>query len=111
MRQLVDLLESDDFPTRQKAAEELEKQAGAVAPYLRQILTKEKPSLEVRRRLQQIVEAMESKPESLRDVRAVEALEWIGTPDAVRLLGELADGAAEARLTREANAAKGRLMR
>jgi WD40 repeat protein len=111
VRQLVEMLESDDFEKRQKAAEELEKQADAAASLLRQILMKEKPSLEVRRRLQQIVEAIQTNPESLRAIRAVEALEWIGTPDAVRLLGELAQGAAEARLTREANAAKGRLMR
>jgi Tol biopolymer transport system component len=109
VRQLVEMLDSDNFEKRQKAAEELEKQADAVAPFLRQILVKEKPSLEVQRRLQQIVEAIQSKPESLRDVRAVEALEWIGTPDAVRLLGELAHGAAEARRTREATAAKRRL--
>ncbi len=66
---------------------------------------------EVRRRLQQIVDTLENKPESLRAVRAVEVLEWIGTPDAVGLIRELADGAAEARLTREAVAARGRLRR
>jgi WD40 repeat protein len=111
VRQLVEILDSDDFEKRQKAAAELEKQDDTTASLLRQILMKVKPSLEVRRRLQQIVEAIQSKPESLRAVRAVEALEWIGTPEAVRLLGELAHGAAEARLTREANAAKRRLMR
>jgi hypothetical protein len=110
VRQLVEMLDGD-FQKRQKAAEELEKQSDAVAPLLRRILAKEKPSLEVRRRLQQIVEALENKPESLRYVRAVETLEWIGTPDAVRLVGELTRGAAEARLTREANTAKRRLMR
>ncbi len=111
IRQLVDRLDSDDFSTRQKAAEELEKQANSAAGLLRQIMTKEKPSLEVRRRLQQIVEGMESKPESLRSVRAVEVLEWISTPGAVRLIDKLANGADQARLTREANAAKWRLSR
>jgi RNA polymerase sigma factor (sigma-70 family) len=109
VRQLVEALDSADFPTRQKAAEELEKRADAAASLLRQIIAKEKPSLEVRRTLQQILEAMESKPESLRTVRAVEVLEWIATPDAVRLLDELAKGAADARLTREAAAARKRL--
>jgi hypothetical protein len=111
IRQLVEMFDSDDFEKRQKAAEELEKQADTAVSLLQQILMKEKPSLEVRRRLQQIVEAIPSKPETLRAVRAVEALEWIATPDAVRLLGELARGAAEARLTREASATKGRLTR
>jgi WD40 repeat protein len=111
VRQLVDMLDSDDFQKRQKAAEELAKQADVAAATLRQIMAKEKPSLEVRQRLQQILEGIESKPESLRAVRAVEVLEWIATPEAVRLIDELANGAAEARLTREASAAKRRLAR
>jgi RNA polymerase sigma factor (sigma-70 family) len=110
VRQLVDLLDSADFPTRQKAAEELENRADTAAGLLRQILAKEKPSLELRRRLQQILESIETKPETLRAVRSVEVLEWIGTPGAVRLLGELAGGAADARLTREAAAAGKRLQ-
>ncbi|HZY90155.1 MAG TPA: WD40 repeat domain-containing protein, partial [Gemmataceae bacterium] len=111
IRQLVGRLDGDDFATRQKAAEELEKQADSAAGLLRQIMTKEKPSPEVRRRLQQIVERVENKPGPLRSARAVEVLEWIGTPGAVRLIGELAGGADDARLTREANAAKQRLSR
>ncbi len=111
VRQLVDMLDSDDFPTRQKATEELEKQADTAAGVLRQILAKENPSLEVRRRLQQILDSLGKKPESLRAARAVEVLEWIGTPEAVRLIGELAGGAADARLTREAVEAKRRLSR
>ncbi|HTU89660.1 MAG TPA: hypothetical protein VMF69_06145, partial [Gemmataceae bacterium] len=111
VRQLVEMLDSDDFPTRQKAAEELEKHADAATGLLRQIVAKEKPSLEVRRRIQQILDATESKPETLRVIRAVEVLEWIATPEAVRLIGELSDGAADARLTREAAAARTRLRR
>lgn len=111
IRQLVEMLDSADFSTRQKAAEELEKQGDAAAGLLQEIVAKEKPSLEVRRRLRQIVEGIESKPESLRAVRAVEVLESIATPGAVRLIDELAKGAAEARLTREASAAKRRLDR
>jgi RNA polymerase sigma factor (sigma-70 family) len=111
VRQLVKMLDSDDFSTRQKATEELESQADVASSTLRQIIANEKPSLEVRRRLQQIVESVENKPETLRAVRAVEVLEWIGTPEAVRLLGELANGAADARLTCEAAAARRRLRR
>jgi WD40 repeat protein len=111
LRQLVDMLDNADFSTRQKAVEQLEKQNDAAAGLLRQIVDKEKPSLEVRRRLQQIVESIENKPKWLRAFRAVEVLEWIRTPDAVRLLGELSNGAADARLTREAAAAKRRFQR
>lgn len=111
VRQLVDMLDSADFPTRQKATEELEKQADVAASTLRQILTKEKPSLEVRRRLQHILEGIDTNPETLRAVRTVEVLELIATPDAVRLIDQLAHGAADARLTREAVAARRRLRK
>ena len=74
-------------------------------------MAKEKPTLEMRRRLEQILEAMENKPESLRAARAMEVLEWIATPDAVRLIDTLANGAADARLTREAVAARQRRRR
>jgi RNA polymerase sigma factor (sigma-70 family) len=111
IRQLVDMLDSADFSVRQKASEQLEKQADAAAGLLRQIMTKESPSLEVRRRLQPILENIENNSESLRVARAVEVLEWIGTPDAVKLLGELANGAGDARLTREASAAIRRVRR
>lgn len=111
VRELVQMLDGDDFKERQKAVAELEKMADASTATLRRILEKEKPSLEVRRRLRQILEALESKPESLRAARAVEVLEWIATPDAVRLLEELAKGAADARLTHEAAAAYARLRR
>jgi len=111
IRQLVEMLDSADFPTRQKAAEELEKQNDAAAGLLRHIVAKEKPSLELRRRLQQIVESIESKSEPLRAIRAMEVLEWMATPAAVRFINELAGGAAGARLTNEAVAAKRRLQR
>jgi hypothetical protein len=49
--------------------------------------------------------------ETLRSIRAVEALEHIATPEARDLLDRLAAGAPEARLTREAKAALERLGR
>ena len=47
----------------------------------------------------------------LRCFRAVAVLEQIGTPEAKQLLLNLSEGAPEARLTREAKAALGRLVR
>ncbi len=105
VRQLVKALDSDVFAERQKAAAELAKHADAAASLLRQTI-KDKPSLYVRRTLQQILESLETTPETLRAVRAVEVLESITTPDAVRLIDEMAKGTADARLTREADAAR-----
>jgi hypothetical protein len=47
--------------------------------------------------------------ETVRQIRAVEALEYIGNPEARRLLDKLAAGPPETRLTQEARAAAGRL--
>ena len=47
----------------------------------------------------------------LRALRAVEVLEYIGTTEAKKLLMALAQGAAEARLTREAKASLKRLAK
>jgi hypothetical protein len=47
--------------------------------------------------------------EALRTVRAIEVLERTATPEACKLLRELAKGAPGARLTREAAAALKRL--
>ena len=49
------------------------------------------------------------KPDRLLQLRAVELLEGIATPVARDVLSELANGAAEAPLSREAAAALGRL--
>ena len=52
-----------------------------------------------------------SEYEVFRPGPPVEAVEWIGTPDAVKLLEAWAGGAADARLTDEAKAALARLKR
>jgi hypothetical protein len=50
-------------------------------------------------------------PSGLRAIRTVEAVEWMGTPDAVKLLGTWAGGVAGATHTEEAKAALARLKR
>ena len=52
-----------------------------------------------------------NQPERLRMLRALEALERIGTPEARQLLHQLGQGAPEAWLTREAKAGLQRLTR
>jgi hypothetical protein len=107
-RLLADL-DSDRFAVRQQAAAELERLEAAAEPALRRAL-EGRPSLETRRRLERLLARLETwSPERLRTLRAVEALERAGTPEARRLLNALAEGAAGAWLTREAAAARDRL--
>jgi RNA polymerase sigma factor (sigma-70 family) len=95
-------LDSGAFAIREKAAAELEQRGDTVEPLLRQALAG-KPSLEVRRRLEKLLANLNPEsPNRLRMLRAVEVLEHAGGAEARRLLEELAGGAPEAWLTREA---------
>jgi WD40 repeat protein len=107
---LIADLDNDDFAIREWATEELTKLGEPAAPALRKALAG-RPPAEVEQRLKQILQGLEGglTPEQLRETRAVEALEHIGTPEARRLLEALAKGAPEARLTREAAASLKRL--
>ena len=105
-------LDDDKFAVREAAEAGLNRLAEAAAPALRQALDG-KPSSEVRQRLTRVLEhlAREDTPEHRRSVRAIEVLERLGTPEARQVLGELVQGAAAARRTREAKASLDRLAR
>jgi RNA polymerase sigma factor (sigma-70 family) len=105
-RLLADL-DGDDFAAREKAMRELERLGESAATELHKALTSN-PSLEIKRRIEQLLEKAPG-PEQVRQVRAVEALERMGTPEARALCQALADGTTEARLTREARATLRRL--
>jgi hypothetical protein len=103
----------DDFGVRETATRELLAVVDVAAPRLREVLAG-RPSAEVRLRVQGVLASLSRgdwAPELLRVLRCIEALEHMGTPEARRLLRELAAGAAEARLTQEAKAALERLGR
>jgi RNA polymerase sigma factor (sigma-70 family) len=100
-------LESNTFAVRQKAAEELEKFGPPVLPALRERLEK-KPALEVARRLEDLIKRLEP-PDDIRTVRVLRILEHINTPEARQVLDAVAQGAADARPTKEAKAALLRL--
>lgn len=107
-------LDSDEFATRQRAAAELKRCGDTIVQPLRAAL-RDKPSLEMRLRLEPILESARgwSRPlagERLRAVRAVEVLEHIGTAEAQRLLAKWAAGAESACLTEDAQAALARLQ-
>jgi len=88
---LIADLDSDHFMVRQKATEELSKLGDAITPALRQALDG-KPSLEVRRRIQRLLDqSRDWTAERLRDHRAIQALEHIGTNPAREVLRALAE--------------------
>jgi RNA polymerase sigma factor (sigma-70 family) len=106
-------LDSEDFATREKASRRLAEFGELAAPGVRKRLAKTE-SAEVRRRALDFLGRFDPatlKPDRLRQMRAVELLEGIGTPAARDVLSELAKGAAEAPLSREAAAALERLRR
>ncbi|HTU89062.1 MAG TPA: hypothetical protein VMF69_03095 [Gemmataceae bacterium] len=113
LRRLLTDLDSEQFAVREKVQKELEILGDLAEPALRQTLAN-KPSLEIRQRVRAVLELLRDpvrQPELLQALRAVAVLEDIGAPEARRLLQELAKGAPEARLTREAKASLKRLER
>ena len=102
-------LDADDFATRRDAARELEALADLAEPALRKAL-ETNPTQEVRRQVTRLLDKLTSlSGERLRQVRAIEALEYVNTPAARKLIERLAKGAPEARLTHEAKAALERM--
>jgi RNA polymerase sigma factor (sigma-70 family) len=101
LRNLIAQLDDDDFNVRERATEDLAKLGGAANGALRQALEGQ-PSAELRQRLQRLLESGPSPDR--RQSRALELLEVMATPEARRLLEELAKGAPGAGLTEEAKA-------
>ena len=109
---LIAELDSKLFAVRENAISDLECLGDLAEPALHKA-RQGSPSLEFRRRLEQLLEKLQGpvvSPERL-DLRGVEVLERLGSAEARRLLGELAKGADGARLTREAKANLARLER
>ena len=106
-------LGSDQFTVRQKAQKELE-DMGELARGAYQRTLAEKPALEVRQRIEGLLQKQRgpvTKPEKLQALRAVAVLEDIATPEARQLLETLARGEPEARVTQEAQTSLGQLAR
>jgi hypothetical protein len=74
-----------------------------------------KPALEMRRRPQALLDGLacqtEMTPDALRQLRAIQVLEQIGTPEGRQLLSSLAKGTPAAPATRDAAAALARFNR
>ncbi len=107
-------LDSERFQTRAKAEVELKELRELAEPSLRQAVQDRRTSLEQRRRIEGLLQRLQgpiTSVETLRQLRAVEVLEHIGSPEARQALQTLITGAPQAILTREAKAALERLMR
>jgi WD40 repeat protein len=111
IRHLIDELDSNSFRVREQASGELERLAELAESALRKAL-ESSPSVEAKRRIERLLVKLETPLLSgaqLQAVRVTTLLERIGTSEARRLLEDLAKGAPEARLTREAKASLERL--
>jgi WD40 repeat protein/beta-lactamase regulating signal transducer with metallopeptidase domain len=104
-------LESNTFTVRRKAIASLLKVGEQAIPALQKVLAGS-PPLETRKRVEELLDQLTSgelTAAQLRTVRAVEALERMGTAEARQVLRTLADGAPGALPTREAQAALARM--
>jgi WD40 repeat protein len=114
---LLSDLDSDQFAVREKASAALEGMGKKVESALRKALAGV-PSAEARHRIDALLKKIQPQTKELREIRAVEILEYIAAPGAdasrlpaIDLLKKLAAGAPEARLTQEVKAALVRLER
>ncbi len=104
-------LDSDSFATRQKATTQLKKLGAAAADKLSKAL-QNRPSVELRGRLQQLLTALERQmleADALRTVRAIEILERVGTDEARQTLEALAQRSVGHQPAEQARAALQRL--
>lgn len=97
-------LDSEEFDRREKATLELIKLGSRARPTIQARLDGELKSLEVRRRLERIMEKLKGglSPEEQRGLRALEVLEQIGTPEAKQLMRTIGEGEPGVPLTRDA---------
>jgi hypothetical protein len=102
-------LDSTKFAARESAVDELV----GIAEWIEPVLIKARgcASLELRIRLDRILDKVKISPERLRQSRAVGTLEYIGTPAAAQLLADLAAGGTADSLTVSAAAASERLRK
>lgn len=105
-------LDAESFTVREKATAELGKLQDLAEAALRRAL-ESKPSLEVQRRIDGLLTALDGRvlpPERLQVLRGLGVLEKAGTPQAREVLNKLTQGSADDWLTREAKLSLERLQ-
>jgi WD40 repeat protein len=108
---LIADLDDEDFDKREEASKALAGIGAKASAALTKALQGE-PSVEKKRRVEGLLEALKGKGPSLemvRPTRALELLERVGTPEAEQVLEELAKGDPDAPLTQQAKATLKRL--
>jgi hypothetical protein len=114
LARLIADLDAEQFTMREKATRKLEGLGRLARPALKQALAGQL-SLEVRRRIEALLQQLESSvlsPEELRGCRALEALEHIGTAEVRKVLEQLSrEGSVPTFLARDALEALERLRR
>jgi WD40 repeat protein len=109
----VAALNSDEFDEREKAENELAEMGKDAVPALRKALEGDPPA-ELKQRAERLLDRLAAPAAggpARRLLRAAEALERAGTPEAVKHLEALAKGRADAELTEDARAALARLKK
>jgi RNA polymerase sigma factor (sigma-70 family) len=105
---LVADLDSDSFPLRSKAAKNLDDLGEGAEAAVRKLM-EGKLTLEVRKRLEQFLDKQNTT--ALRKLRAIDALEHVGTPEARRIVEMVAKSAPNPRVAQAAAAALQRLAK
>jgi hypothetical protein len=109
----IDNLDDGQFALREEATAELEKLGGFAESALRKVL-EENPSLEVRRRVEKLLNKLEqgiSHPDLLQALRAIAALEQIGTAEAQEVMRMLVKDAVMPRVRQDATSSLDRLAK
>jgi WD40 repeat protein len=109
----IEELDSDRYEVRETAMKELTDAAELAEGALRRTLAAS-PSLEARRRIVQLLDRLPSAslhPSTLATVRSLELLEMIDTPQACKLVEEVAPGLGDGMSRREAEETLHRLKR
>jgi WD40 repeat protein len=113
IERLIADLDSEEFAVRKQASTELLRIGESALPLLRKAL-EGNPTLEARKRIEEIVKKADRAPtsgETLRSLRAIEVLETIGTAEAKAVLQDVAKGKVKTVVTLSAQAALERLGR
>jgi WD40 repeat protein len=112
LRRLLEDLDSDQYADRESASRELAELGESAFDALQKALRAD-PSPEQRRRIEDLLNAapVVRSSTTMRCLRAIEVLEYIGTAEAMEVIEILSRGAPEARLSKEARASLARLVR